>query len=355
MLDAILKEIELRKEYLSNNDTINTVNPINTFNLINTIYFGGGTPSLLTGDEINRVIDQISKHFQIDASAEITLEANPDNLDKQSLQSLKQTPVNRLSIGIQSFYDEDLKLMNRAHNAEMALRCVPDAADVGFSQITIDLIYALPNLTHERWIHNLKTAFALPVNHLSCYCLTVEPRTALAEMVKKNKITIPDDDHAAQQFQLLVEMGSNAGFEQYEISNFCRDGNYSKHNSNYWRGESYLGIGPSAHSYNGSSREWNIANNLLYIKSINESIIPFTKEELTADQHYNEYILISLRTSWGVDLNKVKKHGIHYADFFLDHISIKLKEETVQQHKGIYTLTQKGKLFADKIAADLFI
>ncbi len=354
-LNAILKEIELRKEYLINNDTINTVNLLNTSKIINTIYFGGGTPSLLIGDEINQVIDQIAKHFLIDSNAEITLEANPDNLDKHFLQSLKQTPVNRLSIGIQSFYDEDLKLMNRAHNAEMALRCVPDAADAGFSQITIDLIYALPNLTHERWIQNLKTAFGLPVNHLSCYCLTVEPRTALADMVKKNKVIIPDDEHAAHQFQLLVEMITTAGFEQYEISNFCRDGKYSKHNSNYWKGESYLGIGPSAHSYNANSRQWNIANNRQYIQSINESIIPFTKEELTADQHYNEYILTSLRTSWGVDLNKVKKHGNHYADFFLDHISNKIKEETVQQHKGIYTLTQKGKLFADKIAADLFI
>lgn len=304
MLDAILQEVELRKDYLSNSP-------------INTIYFGGGTPSLLSSNEINRIIDQVAKDFQIDANAEITLEANPDNLDKHSLQSLKQTPVNRLSIGIQSFYDEDLKLMNRAHNADMALRCVPDAADAGFSQITIDLIYTLPNLSHQRWIHNLETAFALPINHLSCYCLTIEPRTVLADMIKKNKVTIPEDEHAAQQFQMLVEMSTNAGFEQYEISNFCRDGKYSRHNSNYWKGEPYLGIGPSAHSYNGTSRQWNIANNQQYIQSINQSIIPFTKEELTPDQHYNEYILTSLRTSWGVDLNKLKKHGDHYTIFFL--------------------------------------
>ena len=217
MLNSILKEIELRKDYLSHNNTINT------------IYFGGGTPSLLSADEINRIINQIAKHFTITNDAEITLEANPDNLGKQALIALKQTPINRLSIGIQSFYDEDLKLMNRAHDAAMALRSVPDAADAGFSQITIDLIYALPNLSNERWIHNLETAFDLPINHLSCYCLTIEPRTALADMVKRNKVIMLDDEHAAKQFQWLVELSANAGFEQYEISNFCRDKKYSKH------------------------------------------------------------------------------------------------------------------------------
>ena len=343
MLDSILKEIKLRKEYLNDNNTINT------------IYLGGGTPSLLSADEINRIINSIATHFSIDANAEITLEANPDNLDKVKLQSLKQTPVNRLSIGIQSFYDEDLILMNRAHDATMALRCVPDAADAGFSQITIDLIYALPNLSNKRWIHNLKTAFALPVNHLSCYCLTIEPRTVLADMVKKNKVNIPDDENAAQQFQLLVELSANAGFEHYEISNFCRDKKYSKHNSNYWRGESYLGIGPSAHSYNGVSRQWNVSNNQQYIKSIAEEMVPFTKEVLTSNQHYNEYILTSLRTCWGVELDKLNNYGEQYAHYFLDQIERKILEKTVCQHEGTYTLTQKGKLFADKIASDLFI
>ena len=343
MLDSILKEIELRKEYLSHNNTINT------------IYFGGGTPSLLSADEINRIINQITKHFNIANDAEITLEANPDNLGKHALIALKQTPINRLSIGIQSFYDEDLKLMNRAHDAVMALRCVPDAAAAGFSQITIDLIYALPNLSNERWINNLETAFDLPINHLSCYCLTIEPRTALADMVKKNKVIIPDDEHAAKQFKLLVELSANAGFEQYEISNFCREKKYSKHNSNYWKGESYLGIGPSAHSYNGASRQWNIANNPQYIKSISEGVVPFSKEDLTPNQHYNEYILTSLRTCWGVELSKLSAYGELYTNYFLNHITKKIAEQTVQHHQGIYTLTQKGKLFADKIAADLFI
>ncbi len=354
MLDTILKEIELRKEYLTKTDNEASLVGVPT-NKINTIYFGGGTPSLLSSDEINRIIDHLSKHSQIDLDAEITLEANPDNLDKQFIKSLKQTPVNRLSIGIQSFYDEDLKLMNRAHNAEMALNCVPDAAHAGFKEITIDLIYALPNLSHERWIHNLKTAFTLPINHLSCYCLTIEPRTTLADMIKKNIVTIPDDEYAAKQFQLLVELSTNAGFEQYEISNFCRDGKYSKHNSNYWKGETYLGIGPSAHSYNGTSRQWNVANNPEYIKNMNEEIISFTKEELTPDQHYNEYILTSLRTKWGIDLSKLQNHGERYINFFMDHIAQKLKEQMVQQSENVYTLTQKGKLFADKIAADLFI
>lgn len=358
MLEAILKEIEWRKEYFESipNDSRHSREGGNLApNQINTIYFGGGTPSLLSANEINGIINQIAKYFQIDKDVEITLEANPDNLDKHSLQSLKQTPVNRLSIGIQSFYEEDLKLMNRAHDSAMALQCVPDAADAGFSQITIDLIYALPNLTNERWIHNLETAFALPINHLSCYCLTIEPRTALADMVKKNKVTIPDDEQAAQQFQLLVDLSSKAGFEQYEISNFCRDKKYSKHNSNYWRGESYLGIGPSAHSYNGVSRQWNVSNNPQYIQSINTGTIPSTVEILTPDQHYNEYILTSLRTCWGVELSKLKNLGEQYTKYFLDHVTQKLREETVQMHEDIYTLTQKGKLFADKIAADLFI
>lgn len=376
MLDSILKEIELRKDYFENGTNTNrhspeggnlTPNSIETItalvgvptnkstDTIETIYFGGGTPSLLSSDEINRIINQLSNHFQIATDTEITLEANPDNLDKQTLKSLKQTPVNRLSIGIQSFYDDDLKLMNRAHNSDMALRCVPDAADAGFSQITIDLIYALPKLSNEMWIHNLEIAFALPINHLSCYCLTIEPRTALADMVKKNKVIIPDDEQAAQQFQLLVDLSANAGFTQYEISNFCRDNKFSKHNSNYWRGESYLGIGPSAHSYNGVSRQWNVANNNQYIQSINESVVPFNIETLTPNQHYNEYILTSLRTIWGVELSKLETHGEQYKDFFLNHITKKLEEKTVQQHEGIYTLTQKGKLFADKIAADLFI
>jgi len=357
MLDAILKEIELRKEYFENeiNATALVGVPTNKLNQIDTIYFGGGTPSLLSSEEINRIINQLSNYFQIATNAEITLEANPDNLDIQTLKSLKQTPVNRLSIGIQSFYDDDLKLMNRAHSSDMALRCVPDAADAGFAQITIDLIYALPNLSNERWIHNLETAFALPINHLSCYCLTIEPRTALADMVKKNNVVVPDDEQAAQQFQLLVELSANAGFTHYEISNFCRDNKFSKHNSNYWRGEAYLGIGPSAHSYNGVSRQWNVANNNQYIKSINERVVPFTIEMLSPNQHYNEYILTSLRTIWGVELSKLKMFGDQYKDFFLNHIAKKLEEQTVQQHEGVYTLTQKGKLFADKIAADLFI
>ncbi len=343
MLHAILQEIELRKEYLNQNTSINT------------IYFGGGTPSLLSADEINLIIDHIAKHFQIDADTEITLETNPDNLDRYFLQSLKQTAVNRLSIGIQSFYEEDLKLMNRAHTAEMALRCVPDAADVGFSQITIDLIYALPNLSHERWVHNLAIAFALPINHLSCYCLTIESKTALADMVKKKKVKILDEAHAAEQFKLLVELSEKAGFEQYEISNFCRDKKYSKHNSNYWRGESYLGIGPSAHSYNGVSRQWNVSNNSAFIQKINENLVPSTIEILTPDQQYNEYILTSLRTCWGVEVSKLNKLGDRYTNYFHDHISQKLKEETVQERDSVYTLTQQGKLFADRIAADLFI
>src|ERR1051325_2630503 len=282
-LEALNTEIDLQKSYLSSNR-------------IGTVYFGGGTPSLLTGDEIARIFDHLHRYFEIDANAEITLEANPDDLTKNKLREFKQTSVNRFSIGIQSFFDEDLKLMNRAHDAMEAQDCVKMAQDAGFENITIDLIYGTPTMSDERWKKNLQTAFDLRVPHISAYCLTVEPRTALAGMVEKKMVANVDDQRSSAQFLMMLEQMKLHGYIQYEISNFGKEGAFSKHNSNYWKGETYLGLGPSAHSFDGTSRQWNVRNNEIYIRSLKEDKLDFVKEVLSADQKYNEYILTSLRT-----------------------------------------------------------
>lgn len=343
-LDALEKEIGLRKDYFGEGDA-----------RINTIYFGGGTPSLLSGDEVMRIIDKIQQHFEINPGAEITLEANPDDLTKEKVRELKGTAVNRFSIGIQSFFDEDLRFMNRAHDSQQATGSVKRVQDAGFENITIDLIYGIPAMSDARWKQNLAAAFSLQVPHVSAYSLTVEERTALAHMVRTKQVRNVSDQQSAQHFRILTDEMKKHDFIQYEISNFCKEGYYSRHNSSYWKGEKYLGLGPSAHSYNGTTRQWNIASNPFYIKGITEGKLNCETEILTTDQRYNEYILTTLRTMWGTDLHHIEKSfGSDYVSYCLDEASEYLASGMLLKKENKLFLSEEGKLLADRIASDLF-
>lgn len=350
---ALKKEIELQKDYLIKTDTP-SLNKKND-EIINTIYFGGGTPSLLSQSDLMTIFHELNKYYNISPSAEITLEANPDDLTSKKIKELFDTPVNRLSIGIQSFYDEDLKLMNRAHNSQEALRSVKASQDKGFENITIDLIYSIPSLTNEKWIHNLHTAFNLEVKHISSYCLTVEPKTALEYLVKTGEIKNVEEEKSVEHFEIMLSEMRKNNFIQYEISNFCKENFYSKHNSNYWLKENYIGFGPSAHSYNGSSRQFNISNNILYIQSLENKKLQFEQEILTASQLYNEYVLTSIRTMWGTDLNYIETcFGLDYFLYCMNEAKKFIASGEIIQKENKLFLTDKGKLFADKIAAALF-
>jgi oxygen-independent coproporphyrinogen-3 oxidase len=343
LLQCIHQEIKLQKLYLENQ-------------VVETIYFGGGTPSLLSASEISKIIDIIYQNFEVSKNPEITLEANPDDLGIEKLKELKNTTVNRLSIGVQSFFDEDLKWMNRAHEANEAETAIKRAQDYGLDNITIDLIYGYPLLSDQKWKHNIQKTLDLDIPHVSSYSLTVEPKTALASFINNRKQKPLDEAQSAAQFQFLMEELTQKGFEHYEISNFAKPNQYAKHNTNYWRGINYLGIGPSAHSFNGQSRQWNVANNAKYIHELELKKVPATLEILTLENKFNEYVMTSLRTQWGVDLAKIaldfgsdyKKHLLAFAD---EHIATNLLAFADEK----LTLTTKGKLFADRIAADLFI
>lgn len=322
---------------------------------IETIYFGGGTPSLLSQPELMRIFETLNKNFNIRPDAEITLEANPDDLTVQKIKELKTTPVNRFSIGIQSFHDEDLKLMNRAHNSQEALTAVKASQDMGFENITIDLIYGIPTLSNIKWKLNLYKAFELQVKHISSYCLTVEQGTALAHLVKEGKIQNVDEHQSASQFEIMLEEMDKNNFVQYEISNFCKDNQFSRHNSNYWLKKPYLGLGPSAHSYDGNDRQSTISNNALYIQSLEKGELNFEKEVLTKTQQYNEYVLISLRTMWGTDLEYIRtKMGNDYVSYCLSEAGRFIDSKEIRKEENKLFLTDKGKLFADRIAGNLF-
>ena len=343
LVDAICKEIELRKDYLNTKE-------------LSTIYFGGGTPSLLSSADLEKIFKAIGKHFTIASGAEITLEANPDDLTKTKTDELKASGINRLSIGIQSFLDEHLVLMNRSHTSEQAIEAVKNAKKSGIHNMSIDLIYGLPNLSPEKWQHNLKQAFSLDVSHLSAYCLTIEKKTALNRFVENKTITLPEEPIVLEQFETLMEQTGKNGFIHYEISNFGKEGMFAKHNSNYWKSEQYLGVGPSAHSYDGKSRQWNIANNALYIKGIESEEPTFEKEELTEANKFNEYIMTGLRTIWGIDMEHVKTtFGRRIMNKLLNETKEYMDAGYMQQNGENVTLTQKGKFLADKIASDLFI
>jgi oxygen-independent coproporphyrinogen-3 oxidase len=342
MLQALLQEIRLQKHYLDNET-------------IETIYFGGGTPSLLAADEINQLIDTITQLHVVAPMAEITLEANPDDLDQQKVKALRQTPVNRFSIGIQSFFDEDLAWMNRVHRSNEAEASVKRAQDAGFENITADLIYGYPLLSDQKWKHNLSKMFELGIPHISAYAMTVEPQTALAAFISKKKQPPMSEDQSAAQFNLMLEAMETNGFEQYEISNFCKPNHYSRHNSNYWKGVTYLGIGPSAHSFNGDTRQWNVANNALYMKAIGqENRIPAEIEELTQTNRLNEYIMTALRTKWGIEIDKLNTIAAGASDDLLKAASPYFENGSLNQTGNVLTLTAYGKLYADNIAANLF-
>lgn len=341
LLAALIKEIKLQKDYLGGET-------------IETIYFGGGTPSLLKAEEINAIVDSITGLHTVSSGAEITLEANPDDLDNQKVQALRQTPVNRFSIGIQSFFDDDLAWMNRAHRSAEAESSVMRAQDAGFENITVDLIYGYPLLTDARWKTNVEKVFGLNVPHVSAYSMTVEPRTALASSIRKKAQPPMNEEQSAEQFLYLMDAMQQQRFEHYEISNFCKPGHYSRHNTNYWKGVKYLGIGPSAHSYNGEIRQWNIANNPKYIQSIAEGNIPAETEVLSETDRLNEYIMTSLRTMWGLDLEKLNTIAAGASDELLKPAEEFFDKGWTRRENNIIYLTQTGKLYADHIASGLF-
>jgi oxygen-independent coproporphyrinogen-3 oxidase len=340
----MLKEIELRASYLEDNK-------------VESLYFGGGTPSILEAKEIDQLIRQVAKYFEISPSAEITLEANPDDLDKKKVQDLRNTEINRFSIGIQSFYEEDLIWMNRAHNSEEARSSIMRVQDSGFENITCDLIYGFPLLTNSKWKGNMQQLIDLDVPHISSYSMTVEKKTALAHMINKGSTPALNEEQSAEQMLMLVDTLTSSGYEHYEISNFAKPDRYARHNSNYWKGKSYLGIGPSAHSFNGTSRSWNIANNALYIKGILAKELPLETEQLSKNDRFNEYVMTSLRTKWGIDIKYVEREfGSDYLNSLLENIEeYEDKKDVNISDQGIITLTPTGKLLADQIASELFI
>jgi len=336
-----LHEIELSKEYLEGKK-------------IETLYFGGGTPSLLSSSELKSIVRKLESHYDLGGLKEFTLEANPDDLSAEKLKEfieLQSSGLNRFSIGVQSFFDEDLKYMNRAHNSAEALSSIKRMQDAGFENLTIDLIYGTPTMNDEHWHQNLETVFTLGIPHISSYALTVEPKTNLDRKIRKGENKAVSEEQAANQFNILMEEMRNAGYEQYEISNFAKPGKYAVHNSNYWSGKKYLGLGPSAHSYNKVARRWNVANNINYIQSIARGIIPAEEELLTKAQQINERIMTSLRTMWGLDLSN-----------FDSQVSVWIKEDLkgidpshYYLNNDVLTLTNPGRLFADAIAASLFV
>lgn len=342
LLEAMNREIILQKDYLQGAT-------------VETIYFGGGTPSLLSHAEIELIMETIHHHHNVAADAEVTLEANPDDLDIKKIIELRRSPVNRLSIGIQSFYEEDLQWMNRAHNAVEAHSALENLLFHGFENITVDLIYGYPLLDNEKWADNIQKVLSLGIPHLSAYGMTVETKTALHSMIAKGKYPPMDEQQSAEQFLFLIDTLTANGYEHYEISNFAKAGRYARHNSNYWKGVPYLGIGPSAHSYNGGQRSWNAANNHKYVQAIAEGILPQESEVLSSIDQLNEYIMVSLRTIWGMELDYIETH--FGSDKLLEisrQMSHYIASRHLKQTNGTITLTKKGKLMADKIAADLF-
>jgi len=323
--------------------------------IIDTIYFGGGTPSLLGNDEVKRILEAMQKKFVLSTTAEISLEANPDDINADKLSGWLSSGINRLSIGIQSFDEAELVWMNRAHTAAESLHCIDEIKNAGFNNFSIDLIYGSPLLTNDNWKRNTDIVFEKSVPHISCYALTVEPKTALSKLITQHKKANTDAEKQSEQFLLLMQWMRTAGYEHYEISNYALPGRRSKHNSSYWSGEKYYGFGPSAHSFDGNCRRWNAANNSLYIHSLQKGIIPFEEEKLTATQRLNEYIMTSLRTIEGLSIEKaVAGFGKHFGEKIL--LSAKKYEDSnkLTCQKAHLILTDEGKLFADGIAADLF-
>ncbi|WP_031442286.1 MULTISPECIES: radical SAM family heme chaperone HemW [Arenibacter] len=342
MVLALIKELELRKDEFKEEE-------------VQTIYFGGGTPSVLNTAEINQIIGSVYSNYTVVSAPEITLEANPDDLSEEKIEELAKSPINRLSIGIQSFFEEDLKMMNRAHNSMEAEDCIVLAKNY-FDNISIDLIYGIPGMTNERWVANIEKALAFGVPHISSYALTVEPKTALKSFIEKGLIPPVDDELAEVHFHILVRKLEAAGFINYEISNFGKPGYFSRNNTAYWQGKKYLGIGPSAHSYDGIRRGWNVNNNTKYLKAISQNELPMEAEVLSKTDRYNEYIMTGLRTIWGVSLERIKEEfGGEFHSYLLRQASKKIEDGLLYMEKEHLFVSPKGKFLSDGIAADLFL
>lgn len=342
MVLALAKEMELRKDEFQNEE-------------VETIYFGGGTPSVLSIDDIRFLINSVYQNYNVIENPEITLEANPDDLDEETILQFANSPINRLSIGIQSFFEDDLQLMNRAHNLEEAKKCLAFATQ-HFDNISIDLIYGMPNMSNEKWLQNIETALSFNIPHISSYALTVEPKTALHKMIKSGSISNIDDDLAQQHFHILIDKLQENGFVHYELSNFGKPDYFSKNNTAYWLGKKYIGIGPSAHSFNGKSRSWNVSNNLLYLKAIAENKVPSEIEILSKTDQYNEYIMTGLRTIWGVSLERIEtEFGSSYLEYLHQQAEKYISDNLLTVENNILKTTKKGKFLSDGIASDLFL
>ncbi|MFM7017234.1 radical SAM family heme chaperone HemW [Flavobacterium sp.] len=342
MILALAKEIQMRKNEFE--DAV-----------VETIYFGGGTPSLLAIEDLRFLIAEIYSNYNVVKNPEITLEANPDDLSKERIVALSNLKINRLSIGIQSFFEDDLKMMNRAHNSAEAKKCLEEATQY-FDNISIDLIYGIPGMSNEIWMQNIEMALSFNVPHISSYALTVEPKTALYSFIQKEIIPQPDEEVAQEHFQILVEKLNENNFIHYELSNFGKENYFSKNNSSYWLGKKYIGIGPSAHSYDGQKRGWNVSNNSVYIKSISEGILPLETEILSKTDRYNEYIMTGLRTMWGVSLKRIEKEfGPIYLHYLNKQAARYIEDHLLFMDDEILRTTQKGKFLSDGIASDLFL
>ncbi|WP_430399949.1 radical SAM family heme chaperone HemW [Flavobacterium sp.] len=342
MVLALAKEISLRKNEFQDE-------------VVETIYFGGGTPSILSTEDLRFLIDEVYENYEVLENPEITVEANPDDLTEERIIELSKNKINRLSIGIQSFFEDDLQLMNRAHNSEEASKSLEIASQY-FDNISLDLIYGIPGSSNEKWKQNIDKALSFGINHISSYALTVEPKTALDKFIKKGIIKQPDDEVAQKQFHILVETLQEIGFVHYELSNFGKPDYFSKNNSSYWLGKKYIGIGPSAHSYDGVNRGWNVSNNSIYIKSIQENKVPIKIEKLTIADRYNEYIMTGLRTIWGVSLERIENDfGKFYLDYLNKEVKRFLEDDLLFIEENVLRATKKGKFLCDGIASDLFL
>jgi len=342
MVLALTKELELRKNEFKDE-------------VIETVYFGGGTPSILHIADIRLLIDSVYFNYKVSENPEITLEANPDDLTEDRIIELSNNRINRLSIGIQSFFEDDLKMMNRAHNSAEAKDCLKFATQ-HFDNISIDLIYGVPGMSNEKWLQNIETALSFNIPHISSYALTVEPKTALHKFIQKGIIASPDDEVAQEHFQILVDKLTENDFIHYELSNFGKENYFSKNNSSYWLGKKYIGIGPSAHSYDGVKRGWNISNNALYLKSIQENKLPMETEILSKTDRYNEYIMTGLRTIWGVSLTRIENEfGKSYLDYLNQQSEKYIEDHLLFVDENILRTTKKGKFLSDGIASDLFM
>ncbi|MDN3678123.1 radical SAM family heme chaperone HemW [Flavobacterium paronense] len=342
MVLALANEITLRKDEFKDE-------------VIETIYFGGGTPSILEIADIRMLIDSVYQNYKVIENPEITVEANPDDLTETRITELSHNRINRISIGIQSFFEDDLKLMNRAHNSEEAKKCLETATQY-FDNISIDLIYGVPGMSNEKWLKNIETALSFKMPHISSYALTVEPKTALHTFIQKGIISQPDDEVAQDHFHLLVDKLEENGFIHYELSNFGKENYFSKNNSSYWLGKKYIGIGPSAHSYNGIFRSWNVSNNSLYLKSIAENQLPSETETLTKTDRYNEYVMTGLRTIWGISLDRIEREfGKNYLDYLNQQAAKYIEDHLLFIDDNILRTTKSGKFLSDGIASDLFL